>query len=510
MKIACEMFSILTKWWSGNRTLYIVLFSVPFYGNVLDAQVTQPLRYESYLSDFDQGYEVTPAGGTGVYLYRGRIVNNKSVLEVALLDTALQQRWRGYLPIQHNYVVVNHQFYDTAFCLLLHYRDVSKNDFQIVVIQPSSGNFIQYNIQNFIPLKLTDFQVTKYAALIGGYYNNIPVLIYYDFKTMQSRIVPGLFKEQGELTQVKTYPDGSFDVLVSAKTPAKKKTILVRNYDPSAKLMRSVMLQPDENKNLIFGRSIKTSNNKEIIAGTYSNFIADISKGIFTANIDAAGSQQIQYYNYGDLPNFFHYLSSKHETRIKNRIARRKIKGRKLRFNYRLLVHELVPYHGQYILLGEAFYPHYTYSNSYYGFGTTTTRYATFDGYYYTHAIIVCLDRNGKLLWDNSFQITDIKTFSLEQMVKIDPRHNKISLLYLFNNRIRSKVITGDSVVEDKVSEPIKLTGKEDVIRKTDISISKLDHWYQHYFIAYGTQRITNSRNEAKRRVFFINKVMSN
>lgn len=503
------MFFTLIKWWSKNRLAYAAFFSVTFYCTVSDAQVIQTQRYETPLSELEQGFEIAPAGNIGIYLYRGRIVNARIALEIVFLDTTLQQKWHGYLPIQQHFVVAKQYFYDSTLYLILRYGDRSKNDLQIIAIHPSKGNFIQYSIQNFIPLNLTDFQVTKRAALIGGYYNNIPVVIYYDLATLKSKIVPGLFNEQGELTQIKTYPDGSFDVLVSSKGLIKKKSIVVRNYDGDGILTKNVLLRPDDDKNLIFGRSIKTSNNREIIAGTYSNFIADISKGIFTANIDPAGTQQIQYYNYGDLHNFFHYLSARHEARIRSRIARRKIKGRKLRFNYRLLVHELIPYHGQYILLGEAFYPHYTYTNPGYGYGSVySARYAVFDGYYYTHAVIIGLDRNGKLLWDNSFEISDVRTFTLDQFVKIDAQPNKITLLYLFNNKIRSKIIMGDSVLEDKASESIKLNTNEEAVRKNDISISKLEHWYQHYFIAYGTQRITNNRDEVKRRVFFINKVI--
>jgi hypothetical protein len=95
----------------------------------------------------------------------------------------------------------------------------------------------------------------------------------------------------------------------------------------------------------------------------------------------------------------------------------------------------------------------------------------------------------------------------LQQFVNVDIGQDRISLLYLFDNKIRSKVIEGDGLLEGKPPAPIKLTSQDDVIKKTDVSISKLEHWYQHYFIAYGTQRISNPRNDSKRKVFFINKI---
>lgn len=506
------MFSISTRWLPQSSLWFLTLFVVTVFCVTAHAQIEQTERYENYLNELDEGYEVVPAGNFGVYTYRHRIVNAEYVLEIALLDTALHQKWHGYIPIERKRVVVQQQFHDSTLYLVLRYRDLIANDFQLLEVRPSNGNFILYNVRNFIPLRLTEFQVTSRAALIGGYYNMIPVVIYYDFRTQQSKIVPGMFNDPGELTQVKAYADGSFDVLVTMRTPGRKKRIVARSYDAEGHLARSILLEPDENKNLIFGRSIKTRDHQEIIAGTYSNFTNDVSRGIFTANIEqGSNTAQLHYYNYGDLQNFFHYLSARHEARIKNRIARRKIKGRKIRFNYRLLVHDLIPYHNQYLMLGEAFYPHYTYSNgSGYGYFygvANNSRYAVFDGYYYTHAVIVCFDKAGKVLWDNSFEINDVKSYTLQQFVNVDIGQDRISLLYLFDNKIRSKVIEGDGLLEGKPPAPIKLTSQDDVIKKTDVSISKLEHWYQHYFIAYGTQRISNPRNDSKRKVFFINKI---
>lgn len=507
------MFSISTRWLLRSNSRVLTLFVVVVFCATGYAQVEQTERYESYLNELDEGYDVVPAGKLGLYTYRHRLLNGEYVLEMSMLDTALHPKWHGYIPIQKRRIVVQHQVQDSTLYLMLRYRDLVVNDFQLLEIRPSNGSFILYNIKNFIPLRLTEFHVTSQAALIGGYFNLIPVLIYFDLKTQQSKIVPGMFNDPGELTQVKTYPDGSFDALVSTRAHGKKKMIVARSYDPEARLMRTIILAPDENKNLIFGRSIKTRGNREIIAGTYSNYANDISKGIFTANIEKEEHPQIKYYNYGDLENFFHYLSARRETRIKNRIARRKIKGRKNRFNYRLLVHDLIPYHNHYLMLGEAFYPHYSYPNSTFGYGysaaSSVSRYAVFDGYYYTHAVIVCFDKSGNVLWNNSFEINDVKSYALQQFVNVDIHHDRISLLYLFDNKIKSKLIQGDSLLDEKVSAPIKLRSDDDVIKKNDVSISKLEHWYQHYFIAYGTQRISSRKNDFKRKVFFINKIKS-
>jgi hypothetical protein len=226
--------------------------------------------------------------------------------------------------------------------------------------------------------------------------------------------------------------------------------------------------------------------------------------------------QQIRYYDYGDLENFFKYMKARREQRVKDRIERRKIKGKKTRFNYRFLVHELVPHNNQYVLLGEAFYPRYVsidrtyysgFFNPYMLYGNAIRDGRIFDGYRYTHAVVMGFDRNGRLLWDNSFEINDVKTFSLEQFVKLEIQQDRIALLYLFENELRSKIIKGNEVLEGKTFEPIRPLSGDEVV-KNERTDSKLDYWYHHYFFAHGVQEIADPKT-GKRRVFYINKISS-
>jgi len=98
-------------------------------------------------------------------------------------------------------------------------------------------------------------------VLIGGYFNRVPVVIYYALATEKTKILPGLFNEVGELTQVRTYEDGTIDVLISALNIKGQKTIWVKNYDPDGELLSNQALEPEDNKNLIFARSIKLITN---------------------------------------------------------------------------------------------------------------------------------------------------------------------------------------------------------------------------------------------------------
>lgn len=507
------MCSTLTKWWFLSFIFFTCLSAT--------AQVNQTARFEiPVVRDLDQGYQIVPAFEKGLYLFKRFSSDNQiDQMEIIHLDTAFQTVWQGYLPVGKKLLLAGKKADNHKLYLLFRSVDYTKKDFGLVVLNEKDGDFVQYNVRNLISFAPSEFHVTDSAAVIGGYFNRVPVVIHFSFKTQRTRMLPGLLNESGELTQIKTYPTGEFDVLISARNFKGIQTIWIKNYTAGGDLIRNFALEPDENRALIFARSIQTDNNMQIVAGVYGLRKSEYSRGLFIAAIDPSGLQRLRYYNFGDLENFFKYMKAKREQRIKERIERKKVKGKLVKFNYRFLVHEIVPYNGQYVLLGEAFYPRYTtldragYSGFFspYSFsgGGIVRDGRIFDGYYYTHAVVMGFDHDGKLLWDNSFEINDVKTFTLEQFVKLEVQQDKIALLYLYDNEFRSKIIKGNQVLEGKTIEPIKTKMPNDVARNVNSNAVKLDYWYQDYFYAYGIQEISNPLL-GRRRVFFINKVSYN
>ncbi|MBL7857194.1 MAG: hypothetical protein JNM57_05855 [Cyclobacteriaceae bacterium] len=516
------MFSTLIKYKFSKlkfAPLSLFIFSI-LITHASEAQVAQGNRLEFSLGELDTSFEVVNAEEKGIFLYRQFVLPDNS-LELIYIDTAFQLKWRGAIRLEKNLSVVRTKFFNTSLYVLLRFRDYSRNDLFMLIIDADKSTYTIEEFRNYIPMQITTFDMTQRAALVGGYFNRIPIVLYLSLADKKSKVAPGLFTETGELTQVRTYDDGSFDVLVSARNLQRQQTVYIRNYDQEGTLVNKIPLEPERNKNFTFGRSIKTHNGNQVVAGTYGNRNSEYSKGIYIASIDPLGSQQIQYYSYGDLQNFFKYMKSRREQRVKNRIERRKAKGLKIRLNYRLMVHELVPYQNQFILLGEAFYPRYIYSDrsffgGFYQYNYSYAPYSRiqngriFDGYNYTHAIVIGFNAKGKLLWDNSFEINDVKTFEMEQFVKLDDQQQQLAMIYLYNHQLRTKIIRDNNVLEGKTMEPIKLNSDTDFVRKGDTEKSKLEYWYEHNFYAYGVQKISNTRqnrSELKRKVFFINRI---
>jgi hypothetical protein len=483
------------------KSIALLLISFTSFG-----QIDQQARFEIILNenDINENYTTSSLDKQGILVYRRLLGKRDDQLEFIKVDTLLQENWRGYIAIQKELRISHIKVKDGIVFILLKSANFTSGDFQVLAIKADDGSYKVYTIKNLIPFNPTDFIVTSYGLMLGGYFNYRPLVLHFSFQTERSKILPGLFNEQGELTQIKPYDNGFVDVIISAKNLERKKCLWIRNYDAEADLVKTTVLEPEENKNLIFGRSIKMPNDEQVVAGVYGKNI-EYSRGIFVADINPYGEYHINYYNFSDLQNFFSYMKVRREKRVKHRIERRKIKGKKTKFNYRLMVQEVVPYRDQFIMLGEAFYPKYYYINNQ-SYGIRGDR--IFDGYQYTHAVVIGFDAQGKLKWDNSFEINDVKTFELQQFVKIAPSENQISLVYFHDNLLRSKIIKDNQVLEGKTTDPLKPKFETDLIKKNETQTSKLDYWYAHHFFASGIQKVRNQQAEGLyRKVFFINKI---
>lgn len=508
------MFFLSIKSAPSRYLFWIILFFASFF-KFSHAQIQQVARLEIPTEPGKEDFNIISAKEYGLLLYRNVDTMEGKQLELIQIDSTVKQVWKGYIPIDRSLVMLHSQVKNNLLFMLFKDKNHVSGDFMILVFQLNTSRFFTHLVKNLIPFSPTQFNITTEAALIGGYFNYRPLVVYYNFSQKQSKVLPGFFNEPGELNQMRANKDGSIDIIVSGKNFEKKNCLWLRNYDNQGTLVKTIVLTPDEKKSLIFGSSMPSSNDEQVVSGVYGRYTG-YSRGIFVAVVNAVGEYTIRYYNFSELQRFFSYMKAGRERRIKSRIERRKTKGKKSKFNYRFLMHELIPYNNQYILVGEAFYPHYSYSANRYSAFSPYRSYGmpmyrdglVFDGYSYTHAIVIGFDQSGKIIWDNSFEINDVLSMQLEQFVKVQPEEDRIVLLYLFQNALRSKIIKGSEVIEGKAIEDLsrKNTKQRSRTRAQDFGNSKLDHWYDQYFFAYGNQ-VVPVTDDLKQKVFFINKI---
>lgn len=500
----------------GLKYLFVYC-GLTLYSCSLLGQINQPLRLEVELKGEDDSYMVMSMGEKGIVLFRELEYlpeTRKKVWEVVRLDTVLQNVLTKNYYFDYNAELLGYEYRANHFYLLFRMGQYHKDDLKIIKINMDTGEDVHFDIIQIVPVNLTEFTVIGNAALLGGYVNYRPALIHYSFKTQKIKVLPGIYRNHSELIELNIDEEtNTFAVLLTERTRENLSTISVKRFNAKGDLLQNTLLDPLPNSSILYGRITNFNNKHQFVVGTYSHKRSIYSRGIYIAQLDPYSEKpKITYFNYGDLKNFFSYMKAKRAARVKERVERRKVQGKKIRLNYRFMVHDIIKENGNFLMIGEAFYPKYgsgLYGTGYsYGSGTN---YTAFEGYKYTHAVIIAFDSDGKLVYDNSFEINDVLSFQLDQLVSVNVQDHKIILLYNYEDVIRSKIIQGDEVLEGKAFNEIELAFEDDIVGNNNVEMGGLKKWYGDYFFAYGVQKIKNLRGsgiELNREVFYINKIV--
>ncbi len=476
--------------------LILFLFEAGF------CQIAQSKRVELEIKHYEDFFNVISGEQHGIMILKesSKRVENGYNWEFIHIDTSLNITWRKEIAIDFDLSLIGFVHHNSYAYLLF---DKNEKEMELIKVGFEQGDTSNYKIQKTIPVEFTHFDIVGQSAILAGAFNARPVVFIYDFINQKIKTLPGFFNNNSEITQISVdNENNNFSVISIEKGLHKKYYVGVRIFDQFGSLIHTQQVEPEDGKNFVFGIVSKLQD-QYLLVGTYAKRKSKESKGIFFTRLDSASN--VNYYAYTDFENFFNYMKAKRKKRVKDRIERKKIKGQKLKFNYRLLVHDIMENNNQYIMLGEAYFPKY--QNNSASFQNLKYNLPT---YHYTHAVVFGFDKKGQLLWDNSFEINDVKTFYLKKYVHADVRDDKIVLLYMFENVIRSKFIKESEVLEGKTLNEIKLLFEDDVAKNNEYITNDLNHWYGHFFYAYGIQRIKNLKESGvklNRKIFYINKL---
>lgn len=472
-------------------------------------QIIQPIRYEFDLSENKNEFLVINGGHTGLVAVQeqeGRSAKGQK-WSVYHLDTALVLRWEHEQKVPSGSRLIGYEYNDGHFYMLYNKNEYRMEDLLLIDMDVRSRTFEHIEITTVFPIQVSFFEVLNRHVILAGKANNRSVLMTVDSNDPIPRVVPGFYETKNEILDIVLDDNkGFFTVLQSQKNKHNRHTVSARTYSFRGDLIQENTLQLGEKKNLIDAASTIFSGGYQYLAGAYSNKSLEYSKGLYLGKFVNGRQQFIKYYDYADLNNFFGYMNDKREQRVKERIARQKAKGKKPRFSYRLIVHDMIPRGNEYLMVAEAYYPKYSNEvTGYYRPGGTYSPY--FSGYIYTHAVVVAFDKDGEIIWDASFKMDDIETFTLKQHVAVQVKEDQIVLMYLEDHSIRSQIISGDKILEGYTYNPVKLLSQNEEVSDTFAHVEGVEMWYDHALYAYGEQKLYQGSPLNTRQVFYINKV---
>ncbi len=460
-------------------------------------------------------------------------------------DINLVNNWSINGNISANLDFVSHTADNkNVYLLFSKYRS---NFYEIIKVEFLTGLLTKYQVYSIDQIEISDFKAINNVALIAGRVKKAAVVMHTDFDTKKTKILPSIGGDNTDLQSIESDLDNNLFTLTYASGRSKDYQLILKSINLEGEIQTEIQLDPNDEYAMLNGKMNILAQKDRILFGTYGfkKTIDDsrgpYSQGIYINKIENNELNEPIFYDFGDFKSFFNHLSKKQQAKELNRIQSKKKKGKDYKINERIMVHDIIEKNGQYIMLAEAFKPEYRNNNNfnngifdpyglyspfaspffnpyrwgygnmglyspysnYYGYRNMGNR-EVFDSWNYSHAIVAVFDKQGKLQWDQSIDLKNIKSQKLTEKVKLSAENDTLVLSYINNGEIFSKAVKNGETIKELSKKQIETEKEGDNIKKS--SEENIEFWYGNYFYTSGIQRISNNA-DGRRNVFYINKI---
>ena len=410
--------------------LPVIVFAQRKKDKDTSAVILQPNRVEFEKNRDASEFYVVPGGTDGLLVIEETLEvgsNGGYEWDLHMVDTSLQVVWSSTMILPTDGYIIGYEYFEGRFYLLFNKNRYRSEDLIVYQFEKDEPVFITYEISTVFPIDITHFESVGETLLIAGYANFRPVVITYNINDRIPRVVPGFYDNKNDILDIVVDEHSQlFTVILQERMRNKKYTVRVKTFTAKGDIIQDNLVNPGERKSLLDAASTTFAGGLQYLAGTHSRKSLQYSQGFYLSKFINGQQQFNKFYPFAELNNFFGHMKPKREERIMNRIEKKKAKGKTKKFNYRLLVHKILERDGEYVMIAEAYYPRYNYSatgSNFSSFGGYTPGFGRsnpyFLGYKYTHAVVLAFDPNCNILWDQTFKIEDIQSYSLEENVVV-------------------------------------------------------------------------------------------
>jgi hypothetical protein len=495
-----------------KKIIFITLLLINSFYAI--SQISQTNRVEIEVDRYENDYHVIPIGKEGLIMFNHKDESDKKNVNQWIFnsyDQDFKKKWDKVIEVNSE-LMYNDYCMDNQYLYILFVK-YQVDEYQIVKIDVSSGMISEINGVFLKKFFINSFKIKNENMYINGIYKNKSTLGYINLNTHLFSVLPVSFENAFEIQSIEF--DNDIANVVFVKRIKKVLSLSIYSYNKTEKVSE-LSIMPTEGRNLLNARINILGNDQLLVIGTYAEEGGSSSHGMFIAKYVNKAQLFIKFYNFNDFQNFLVNRTEKKQEKIKEKIDAKEAKGIELNFNYNLLVHDIIERENEYLMIAEAYYPTFRsqrQTSTYYVDGKSMTNTYTiqvFDGWLYTHALIGSFDKDGALLWDNAIEMGDFKSNSLVEKIKVNTDKNDIVLTYVDFNEIKTKVISGNKVIDNKQEVQIQTNNNDDKVKFG--YMTHLEYWYDKYFIVWGYQKIKNNSNDVKlkRDVFYFNKIHYN
>lgn len=522
--------------------LHFIFITIVFLGLAISgfAQITQPHRYEKEQKGSDEYFTIIPLKEEGLALFRELSKYNagNKTWELILLDTALQEKNLLNLEIKDRYKMMGYEYTPGHLYLLFRTGETTKNDFELIDIDLKGSEAGRHQFKPDLDFKLTHFIKAGGNFVFGGYVNNEPAIVLYELPDKRIRVIPGFFQKDTELVDLRANQNNTFNTVLVDRGSKENRKLVFRTFDEAGKQLLEDIVPIDEQKTLQTGLTSGLEREDLAILGTWGERNSKQSIGFYFMTVDPFNEQAIKYIDYGQLEHFTDYLSAKRAERIKSNSQNDAKEGKIPNFTSYVMPFKLTEYKDGFLLLAEVYSPISNispyYSNPYY-YNPYYSPYGLYPygGFYYpgmnrmyrpysygnnarnvdeiktSQTVVLSFDAKGKVSWDRSMKIDEIKMPGVEQVADFCLYNDSIYFVYKKESELKIKSVVLTDNMGNESTEKIRTSSPNDIIRSEKELEGGVRQWVGNSFYVWGYHTLRNANKEDRvRDVFYINKVV--
>ena len=491
--------------------LFGSIFFIAFIALNLTAQVSQEIRKEFDLKETD-ATSVLALGQNGLLTYGvEKVRGGADLFQVNLFDNDLElqktisaetQRKSAFFRIATNLNKDMVYFYE---------QDRSKNLLiNILNVKDQSIDMNAFKLEVvFYPSEMTEMNG---QLVLSGTSNKKPAVLWINPKTGEQALtlLPGMNKKRSLESFVRDQEGNSISIMYRDGKDMKKSTLFLTVFKTDGSLSEPIELDRDMNYSIIDGNVTWLNETDFVLSGTYGTKNSYYASGMYVARWTNGNQDFITYHSFTDFENFYSYMSARSQAKMEKKIERKKNRGKENVIRTLITMHPAAILEDGYAVVGEVYYPTYrtetrvTYVNG----RPTYTTVQVFDGYQYSHAVVMGVGFNGELEYDHCFPIwLSYKPYSPQRNLRLVQNGNTLKMVLFDQNTFKATTIEGAHI---ETSDSQRLNTEVEGDSRISTYGSNSQYWFDNFYITWCFQKIINKNNEEvdrKRNVFVMTKV---
>lgn len=452
------------------------------------------------LTHTDFSFSVSPIGEEGIVLFK-EVINLENKLkrkwEVISLDKELTLNSSSTFESDLNFVISSVKPYSDYIYLMFQDTNIPIEKVYFLRFNIGLEYFEVFEIGGVLPREILGFEVLGNSLFLVGANQKRPVILKFNYGDSRPKVLKGLFDERSEILHSSVNQElGFIQVITRMKQKGKESTLIIKQFDESGVIVKDLLISSPKGYQMLNALATTDNLGKTSVVGTFSYKKSKLSNGIFSAVFQEGQQNNLYYYDYPNLLNYFDYLLIPEDIEKSKQKYAGGGEAKSIKVNH--IPRKLIDVGNELIYLGEVleFSEKYSESNAYVG----QQEFAK-----YSHAIAIGLDDNGKIKWDNTLSLNGKTSVTAFQQSQIGQVEENMVIFYTDGFVIHHKMFQGNNaltgnqlfIVDSNISE----NSEHEIIKFGNIL-----HWYGDTFISFGESSWYDDLNKLHRS-FYLNKI---